>query len=416
LISGGEYTPLFVRNAKPRKVGDFHLDTHAVTNGEYLEFVKRHPEWRRSAVRELFADKLYLWHWAGDFDLGPNAQALKDAPVTAVSWFAARAYLETQGKRLPTTDEWEYAARADAKQADATKDPAFTQQLLEWYARATPKVLPAVSTAPQNVYGVKGLHGVIWEWVDDFNSAMETGEGRSGGNLERDLFCAGGGINYPDKSNYAAFMRFAFRSSLRANYTVANLGFRGVRSADGAAPVVAAKSGGDAATAALLPLGSVYWTPGVWTSQRGESASLRSLRGKFQIVAMGFTSCQFACPRLMADMRLIEKQLGEASRPLVSFVFASFDTKRDTPENMAAFAKKNSLEHWSFLTANESDVRSLAAVLGVKYEAIEGDFAHSNSIYLLSRDGEILHRQDGLGATPEAMLKAIEKALTSSGK
>ena len=42
------------------------------------------------------------------------------------------------------------------------------------------------------------------------------------------LYCGSGAVGASDFENYAAFMRYAFRSSLEARYTVANLGFRGV--------------------------------------------------------------------------------------------------------------------------------------------------------------------------------------------
>ena len=70
------------------------------------------------------------------------------------------------------------------------------------------------------------MHGLIWEWVSDFNSIILTGDSRSNSAINRDLFCASGALGAVDKENYAAFMRFAFRSSLQGKYTVSNLGFR----------------------------------------------------------------------------------------------------------------------------------------------------------------------------------------------
>ena len=67
-----------------------------VTNEDYLEFVKRHPEWRRSKVSPLFTDDAYLSHWKGDLDPGPGAGARQ--PVTFVSWFAASAYCRARGE------------------------------------------------------------------------------------------------------------------------------------------------------------------------------------------------------------------------------------------------------------------------------------------------------------------------------
>jgi formylglycine-generating enzyme required for sulfatase activity len=79
-----------------------------------------------------------------------------------------------------------------------------------------------------NIYGVKGLHDLVQEWTEDFNSALVTGESRADGARDRALFCGSGAIGAADFEDYGAFMRYAFRSSLDARYSLANLGFRGV--------------------------------------------------------------------------------------------------------------------------------------------------------------------------------------------
>jgi sulfatase modifying factor 1 len=62
--------------------------------------------------------------------------------------------------------------------------------------------------------------------VADFNSIIMAGDSRSNSAINRDLFCASGALAAIDKENYAAYMRYAFRGSLKAKYTVSNLGFR----------------------------------------------------------------------------------------------------------------------------------------------------------------------------------------------
>ena len=227
MVEGGEYIPMFGENKQPRKVEAFLLDRRPVTNAEFLEFVRENPKWRRSSVSRLMATENYLAHWDGDLELGAKAPA--DAPVVHVSWFAARAYLKAQGKRLPTEDEWEFAARADATRANATQDPEFLQRILTWYGKPNPAVLADVNTAESDFRGVVGMHGLVWEWVRDFNNQMVTGAARNDTSLDRSLFCAGGALGATDAANYAAFMRYAFRSSLEGNYCVTNLGFRGAR-------------------------------------------------------------------------------------------------------------------------------------------------------------------------------------------
>jgi sulfatase modifying factor 1 len=228
-IPAGSYRPLFRGESDVREVPvkPFYLDISPVTNADFLEFVGANPRWRRSQVKRLFADENYLKAWAGDLEPGTNV--LTDAPVTWVSWFAAKAYCAWRGKRLPTVAEWEYAANASATRADGSQDADFRKQIDIWYSTPAPAQLRSVSWGRTNVFGVGDLHGLVWEWVADFNTAMVTGDARGDSGLERQLFCGSGSAGAKDTSDYAAFMRFGFRSSLKASYTVHNLGFRCAR-------------------------------------------------------------------------------------------------------------------------------------------------------------------------------------------
>ena len=242
-IEGGRYQPLYrqpVRGARPDSitrravtvwVEPFAIDRRPVTNGEFLEFVRKYPQWRRSRVSPLFADDSYLRHWRGDLELGPHAPP--SSPIVHVSWFAARAYCSARAKRLPTVAEWELVGAADEKHRNASTDPVFLDRLRNWYARPTPAVLPAVGHGFRNLWGVEDMHGLVWEWTLDFNSALVSGESRGDASLERSLFCGAGASNAADFSDYAAFMRFAYRASLEARYATSGLGFRGARDLPG---------------------------------------------------------------------------------------------------------------------------------------------------------------------------------------
>lgn len=230
LVPGGNFIPFFREAKDPASVpvGSFFLDTYPVSNAEYLEFVKVQPRWKRSNVARIFADNDYLKNWAGDLDLGTALDS--NAPVTYVSWFAAKAYADWKGKRLPTEAEWEYAASASATRAEGRKDPEFINLLLNWYSSPTPPRIPPVGNRAANYYGVHDLHGLVWEWVVDFNTTMVTGDARGDSGIDKQLFCGSGAANATDRENFPAFMRYAFRSSLKANYTVHNLGFRCAKS------------------------------------------------------------------------------------------------------------------------------------------------------------------------------------------
>lgn len=225
-IPAGVYVPLqrTPKDVAQVAVAPFLLDERPVTNAEFLAFVTANPPWRRSRVSGLFADSSYLGHWAGDLELG--AKAPPGAPVVRVSWFAARAYARAAGKRLPTTAEWELAASAGYSRPDGKNDPEMNRDIYAWLARPVPAVQTEGVVPRPNLHGVRGLHGLVWEWVDDFNTAMVTGESRADSGLDRDLFCGAGSVGAKDPSDYAAFMRAALRSSLRANNTTTALGFR----------------------------------------------------------------------------------------------------------------------------------------------------------------------------------------------
>ena len=139
---------------------------------------------------------------------------------------AAKSYAQWKGKRLPTVAEWEYAASASPTRPDGENDPEFLQQIREWYATPTPSQLAKVALGRPNFFGVRDLHGLVWEWVADFNTAMVTGDARGDTGLDRQLFCGAGSQGVKDTGNFPAFMRYGFRSSLKASYTVHNLGFR----------------------------------------------------------------------------------------------------------------------------------------------------------------------------------------------
>ncbi len=222
-ISGGAFVPLYGSSDSKVAVQEFLLDEYPVTNKQFLAFVKNHPSWSKSKVISLFADDNYLHKWDDDFELGEDMKP--NSPATTVSWYAAKAYCKSQNKRLPTMDEWEYAAMANETSPNAQADSLFNQQIIEGYE--TPKTYTKlVGSTFKNYWGIYDLHGLVWEWTYDFNSVLISGESRKDVDTDKSLFCAGGSVGASDLMDYAAFMRYAFRGSIKANYSIRNLGFR----------------------------------------------------------------------------------------------------------------------------------------------------------------------------------------------
>lgn len=233
-IPAGTFQPLYAVAGQGReRVGAFLLDREPVTKAEFLAFVRSVPQWRRSAVRRVFAERSYLADWHGDLDAG--AGALGRTAATNVSWFAARAYCEAQGKRLPTTSEWEYAAAASETKRYPRADASFTQRLLSLYQRRSGARAPMLGQGFRNVFGVSDLHAVDWEWTLDFNATVVTDDSRASGSgvdaRDHHLFCASAAIGATDLTNYPAFLRYAVRSGLTGRSATSGLGFRCASSA-----------------------------------------------------------------------------------------------------------------------------------------------------------------------------------------
>ena len=234
-IRGGTYAPFYRLTARPTvTVAAFLLDARPVTEGQFAAFVRAHPAWRRGRVVALFADPGYLAHWP-DAD-GPSVSADPARPVTRVSWFAARAYCESVGRRLPTEAEWEFVARASETAPDAPRDPATVARILAWYGRTGAAPPGPVGAGRPNVWGLHDLHALVWEWVEDFNSALVVTDSRDNTGPGAARFCGAASLGARDTGDYAAFMRYAFRQSLRGAYTVHNLGFRCARDLTPGAP------------------------------------------------------------------------------------------------------------------------------------------------------------------------------------
>ena len=139
----------------------FYMDTHEVTNAEFKIFVDANPQWQKDNIEERFAPHSYLYFWTGtDYPAGKA-----DHPVVYVTWYAAMAYAEWAGKRLPTEAEWEYAARGGLAGKKYpwgdTISPADAS-----YDRNVNGRTP-VGQYPENGYGLYDMAGNVYEWCLD---------------------------------------------------------------------------------------------------------------------------------------------------------------------------------------------------------------------------------------------------------
>ena len=120
-----------------------------------------------------------------DFDPRTRGQY----PVTSVTWFQAVAFCEWAGMRLPTSAEWEKAARGSEQgiypwgdeRPDCTRANASTKC---GYASK-----PAGSVAGDvSGYGVRDLAGNVEEWVSDWYGSGMTEKVVRGGAFNSDAW------------------------------------------------------------------------------------------------------------------------------------------------------------------------------------------------------------------------------------
>jgi len=160
---------------------------------------------------------------------------------------------------------------------------------------------------------------------------------------------------------------------------------------------------------------SIFNLTSKWKTEEGNEIELKDLRGKTLVMVMIYTTCKAACPRLVADMRNIEKQIPKKYNKDLRYVLISIDPETDTPKKLKAFAKENLMddEHWIFLQGTKTSVREFANVLAVKYKEISPlDFSHSNIISVFNSNGELVHQQEGLGVDNKETILKIKETVT----
>jgi formylglycine-generating enzyme required for sulfatase activity len=205
-------------------VDAFYMDVHEVTNAQFKAFVDANPQWSKDNIDPQYARGDYLQHWTGsEF---PEGQG--ERPVTYVSWYAADAYAEWAGKRLPTEAEWERAARGSQGYRFAwgdTWDPAQAN-----VCRQVGHATDVCSYEP-NAYGLCDMTGNVMEWCADWysenyytRSPVRNPQGPSEG---QSRVLRGGAWNYCESRSTNAYRFFLLQPMLNRACT----GFIGFRCA-----------------------------------------------------------------------------------------------------------------------------------------------------------------------------------------
>ncbi|GHF29326.1 hercynine oxygenase [Streptomyces mashuensis] len=190
LVPGGPFTmgtstePWALDNERPahvREVAPFHLDTLPVTNGAYRAFVDdggyAEPRWWHpdgwAMVRRHGLTAPLFWRREGGTwvrrRFGVTEEVPPHEPVLHVSWYEAAAYAAWAGRRLPTEEEWEKAARHDPATGRSRRYPWGDDDPGPGHANLGQRHLrPAAAgayPAGASPLGVRQLIGDVWEWT-----------------------------------------------------------------------------------------------------------------------------------------------------------------------------------------------------------------------------------------------------------
>jgi formylglycine-generating enzyme required for sulfatase activity len=129
----------------------FYMDLNEVTNSDYEKFV-------------VATKHVTPYHWPE----GNIPKKKEQHPVVYVSWFDASNYCKWAGKRLPTEQEWEKAARGQ----DGLIYPWGNQWALD---KSNHPYKNSTGTEPigsypkgRSPYGLNDMSGNVWEWVDSY--------------------------------------------------------------------------------------------------------------------------------------------------------------------------------------------------------------------------------------------------------
>jgi formylglycine-generating enzyme required for sulfatase activity len=159
-IPGGEYE---LGEAKRKAVvAPYCLDVTEVTVAAYRACVDR-----GACKADALGSKYDSCNW--------GRPERDKHPINCPTWYEADGYCKAVGKRLPTEDEWEWAARGgsrgwtyawgdDPKQTDAWCWSGSDRVSKNWHATTCP-----VAQFSANPFGVFDLSGDVWEWTSSVN-------------------------------------------------------------------------------------------------------------------------------------------------------------------------------------------------------------------------------------------------------
>ncbi|AEL25017.1 SCO family protein [Cyclobacterium marinum] len=151
-------------------------------------------------------------------------------------------------------------------------------------------------------------------------------------------------------------------------------------------------------------------------NQLGDTVTADVFDDKITIVNFFFTTCPGICPKMMANMELVQEELSEDKG--VQLLSYSVTPDMDGVPELQAYAKKNGIssENWYLLTGERQDIYDLGRNqffveedMGIQKSP--DDFLHTENILLIDNERHIRGIYNGLNKTAIKQLMADAKLL-----
>jgi len=162
--------------------------------------------------------------------------------------------------------------------------------------------------------------------------------------------------------------------------------------------------------------------PFSFTDQFGRTITDADVADKIRVVDFFFTRCTTICPRMSVQMQQLQIKLNDPAFEDVVFLSHTVDPEHDTPEVLAAYARKLEADtaRWKFLTGDAPDIYRMGNT-GYLMSALEDSasaerFVHDSRFVLVDKKGHIRGFYEGTEAEGMNALAADLKMLMKEEK